>query len=706
MHALQLGVLGPLQISVAGRVVELRRAKQRSLLALLLLNVGEIVSTDRLVEELWAGQPPKTAVGSLQNLVSELRKALGRQTFSTRAHRVTCSTSIPSSSTCTAFSASSLERARTKDAELRATQLREALALWRGPPLADLALEPFAQVEIARLEELANRRARGSDLRRARGGTPFTAGRRARGAGRRASAAGKAARSADARPVPLRPAGRGAGGLQRGARDARRTSSVSSRRRSYSGSSRRSCATIGSSSSRRSREVATASAARAAGSRKTVTILFTDIVDSTSLGARLDPEVMRSVMRRYYDTVRTIVERHGGTLEKFIGDAAMAVFGIPQLHEDDALRAVRAAGELREALAGLNADLGREHRAHHPDPHGDQHRRGDRGRYRLRPAVRSRGARSTVAMRLQQSALPGETLLGAATRTTRAGRRDDRAGRACGPRRLARPRAGLPPRGARRDQPSCNARPRPAGRQSRRSSQRLRSAFEPVRDGTSKQGRRRSSARPVSARRGSPGELVSALGSEATALLRSLRLVRGRGHLPAVGRDRPPGSAEAARRRRSRPCSRATKKRRSIAERVTELTGRSGGHGLDGRAVLGGSALLRGARAPTTAPRRPRGHPLGGADAARADRVPRRRGSRRRRCSCSVWRGRSSSRSGPGWGAQGRRSRSTRSRRTRPTRCVGELGGRRSEVSDEVTLARSSRQPKGTRSSSSNCTPM
>ena len=73
--------------------------------------------------------------------------------------------------------------------------------------------------------------------------------------------------------------------------------------------------------------------------RKTVTILFADIVNSTSLGAQLDPKVLRAIMRRYFDTVRTIVERHGGTVERFIGDAAMAVFGIPQVHEDDALRA-------------------------------------------------------------------------------------------------------------------------------------------------------------------------------------------------------------------------------------------------------------------------------------------------------------------------------------------------------------------------------
>ena len=72
--------------------------------------------------------------------------------------------------------------------------------------------------------------------------------------------------------------------------------------------------------------------------RKTVTVLFADIVDSTSLGAMLDPEVLRAIMRRYFETVRTMVERHGGTVEKFIGDAAMAVFGVPRLHEDDALR--------------------------------------------------------------------------------------------------------------------------------------------------------------------------------------------------------------------------------------------------------------------------------------------------------------------------------------------------------------------------------
>ena len=91
--------------------------------------------------------------------------------------------------------------------------------------------------------------------------------------------------------------------------------------------------------------------------RKTVTVLFCDVTGSTALGERLDPEVLRRVMARYFEEMRAALERHGGTVEKFIGDAVMAVFGIPMVHEDDALRAVRAAAEMRTALADLNTEL-------------------------------------------------------------------------------------------------------------------------------------------------------------------------------------------------------------------------------------------------------------------------------------------------------------------------------------------------------------
>jgi class 3 adenylate cyclase/tetratricopeptide (TPR) repeat protein len=91
--------------------------------------------------------------------------------------------------------------------------------------------------------------------------------------------------------------------------------------------------------------------------RKTVTLVFCDVADSTPLGERLDPEALRGVWSSYHETAREVLERHGGTIEKFVGDAVMAAFGIPVLHEDDALRAVRAAVELREALAELNDRL-------------------------------------------------------------------------------------------------------------------------------------------------------------------------------------------------------------------------------------------------------------------------------------------------------------------------------------------------------------
>jgi class 3 adenylate cyclase len=87
-------------------------------------------------------------------------------------------------------------------------------------------------------------------------------------------------------------------------------------------------------------------------------VLFADIAGSTQLGERLDPEAVRSLLARHFAEARTILERHGGTVEKFIGDAVMAVFGVPTAHEDDALRAVRAAAELLDAVRRANAGPG------------------------------------------------------------------------------------------------------------------------------------------------------------------------------------------------------------------------------------------------------------------------------------------------------------------------------------------------------------
>jgi class 3 adenylate cyclase/tetratricopeptide (TPR) repeat protein len=150
--------------------------------------------------------------------------------------------------------------------------------------------------------------------------------------------------------------------------------------------------------------------------RKPVTVLFTDVAGSTALAERLEPEAVRRVMLSYFDAVTRVVSRHGGTIEKFIGDAVMAVFGAPVALEDHALRAVRAAQELKQELTTVNDELRRE--------------------WGVRIAVRTginsgevvagdasagqvlvTGDAVNVAARLQQAAAPGETLIGDLTRT-------------------------------------------------------------------------------------------------------------------------------------------------------------------------------------------------------------------------------------------------------------------------------------------------
>ena len=93
------------------------------------------------------------------------------------------------------------------------------------------------------------------------------------------------------------------------------------------------------------------------GLRKVVTVVFCDLAGSTSLGETLDSEALRQVLTRYFQAMSDALVRHGGTVEKFIGDAVMAVFGIPTVREDDALRAVRAAIDMRIALGEVNEEL-------------------------------------------------------------------------------------------------------------------------------------------------------------------------------------------------------------------------------------------------------------------------------------------------------------------------------------------------------------
>ena len=145
--------------------------------------------------------------------------------------------------------------------------------------------------------------------------------------------------------------------------------------------------------------------------RKTVTVLFCDVSGSTAMGERLDPESTRRVMSRYFDAMREAIERHGGTVEKFIGDAVMAVFGVPVVHEDDALRAVRAAADMRAALAELNEELDRDWGVRIESRIGVNTGEVVAGEGQTLAV----GDAVNVAARLEQGAAPGETLLGAST---------------------------------------------------------------------------------------------------------------------------------------------------------------------------------------------------------------------------------------------------------------------------------------------------
>src|SRR5262245_64278801 len=91
--------------------------------------------------------------------------------------------------------------------------------------------------------------------------------------------------------------------------------------------------------------------------RKLVTSVFCDLAGSTAMGERADAERVFELMRSYFDEARAALERHGGSVEKFIGDAVVGMFGVPEAHEDDALRACRAALEIQERIAALNEEL-------------------------------------------------------------------------------------------------------------------------------------------------------------------------------------------------------------------------------------------------------------------------------------------------------------------------------------------------------------
>ena len=149
---LEFRILGPLEVWDGEKALQLGGQRQRAVLAVLAMHVGEVVPSERLITYLWGESPPPTAATSLQNAVSQLRKALGAEVVETRAPGYALSAEKDD------VDARRFERllteARSAGSEDRLSLLGEALGLWRGPALGDFAYEAFAQNEASRLDEL------------------------------------------------------------------------------------------------------------------------------------------------------------------------------------------------------------------------------------------------------------------------------------------------------------------------------------------------------------------------------------------------------------------------------------------------------------------------------------------------------------------------------------------------------------------------
>ena len=434
-------VLGPLQVVAAtGAVARLGGLRQRAVLALLLMRAPEAVSRDRLVDELWGEGPPASAEHAVQVYVSGIRKVLRQAGDGVVVRSSGAGYALevdPERIDARRFEGLVAEGQRVMGRDVsRARELfEEALGLWRGPPLSEFSDFAFAGVEAGRLEELYVAAVEGLvELRLESGehgevigqltGLVATNPLRERPRWLLMLALYRAGRHAEALAV-YRDARAALDeiGLQPGP-DLRGLEQAILRHDRALFPADQAEAVAEATPSVASLESVPAAAAagapqatgrgsvgregRSGARRKVVTVLFSDVADSTALGEELDPETLREVLSRYFGRVSaSVIERHGGTVQKYVGDAVLAVFGIPQVHEDDPLRAVRAAIEIHQEVpliaeevgvpltlrSGLNTGLVIS----------------DQGKnLALGDAV-------NVAARLEQAARPGEILLGAQT---------------------------------------------------------------------------------------------------------------------------------------------------------------------------------------------------------------------------------------------------------------------------------------------------
>ena len=425
---IEFRILGPLQVVKEGRVLPLGGAKQRGLLALLLLDRNRVVPRNRLIDALWGEEPPASAANSVQVYVSKLRRLLEERGREHDTALVTESPGYALHIPAGALDADEFEHLLTEGkAALAAGAFSEAegilaraLALWRGPALADLATEPFPQAEISRLEGLR------LEALESRFEAMLAVGRQAEAVAELEALVGLHPLDELLRAQLMR-------ALYRSGRQAEALECYRSFRRLVSEE-------LGLEPGPELRELEQAilrqdpalrppaapeappapvavqqeaapsppvEAALEREVRKVVTVLFLDVSGSTEIGKRPDPELRRRVLRRYFEEVEQVIADHSGLVETFVGDALLAVFGLPRAHEDDALRAARAAAGIQELLPALADETGFELAFHTGIDTGEVVAGGAQ--------TLATGDAVNVATRLAQAAGPGDILLGAET---------------------------------------------------------------------------------------------------------------------------------------------------------------------------------------------------------------------------------------------------------------------------------------------------
>jgi class 3 adenylate cyclase len=425
---MEFKVLGPLEVVGPHGRIKIGSGLQRAILALLVLHVGETVSTDHLIDEVWGEDPPATAQHAIGVHVSRLRRALGVDCIESQPHgyRLRAEGSVIDLGRFEALIAEASRAFAIGDQQAAADALAVGLALWRGPALGDLATTNVARADRARLDELRvlahERRIDAElacgrhlelvpDLRRLVGEMPLREVFHAR----LMLALYRSGRQAEALDVYHR--ARGVLDRELGVDPGRELESLQRAVLDHDSALDLAAAPGRVPVEHLVSEQAThpiPSVSRPRDTRRTVTTLIADVRGSTLAGEPLDPESRREPLDRCFQEMRAVLERHGGMVELVVGDTVVAVFGMPLVHEDDALRAVRAAFEMRDALAALNDHLETELRV----------RLTMRVGVNTGEVVAAWGTGSTtpvtgdavnIAAGLQQAARSGEILLGEGT---------------------------------------------------------------------------------------------------------------------------------------------------------------------------------------------------------------------------------------------------------------------------------------------------